>query len=469
MTDWAGRTLGRVTLRQMIGRGGMAEIYLGQHLTLNRSVAVKVLYGHLVTDPASLKRFHEEARAVASLRHPHIVQVYDFDVIEGRPFIVMEYIEGVSLAEVMQRAHQLRTRLSFADILRMLTQVASALDYAHDKGIIHRDVKPSNVMLRGARSTFAAAASLPPDAHSVLTDFGVARVTNATSHTASGTLLGTPAYMSPEQIRGQAIDARTDVYSLACMAYELVAGRLPFDPQDDSVASILFKQAYEPPPPLPAEYAGLQAILDRGLAKEATARYARPGHLADDFSQALQKGEAHLKTARLLPAAPKAAPTAIRGRKKTDRRLAAALAAALLFCGAVGSVAAFPGLMQLLAPTVGSAADETPAHPPDGTVSTSSEAGTLTTEAALLGVSSDTPGPSPAATQTSAPAATTPASGATNTGAPSPTPSRTPTAVPTSTNPPSPTKPPPTSTVAPTATKLTDPIITLIPPLIPLP
>lgn len=458
MSDWAGRNLGRVTLRQMIGRGGMAEIYLGQHLSLNRSVAVKVLYGHLVTDPASLKRFHEEARAVATLRHPHIVQVYDFDVVEGRPFIVMEYIEGVSLAEVMQRAHTLRTRLSFADILRLLGQVASALDYAHEKGIIHRDVKPSNVMLRGTRSALVGGASLPPDIHSVLTDFGVARVANATSHTASGALLGTPAYMSPEQIRGQPIDARTDVYSLACMVYELVTGRLPFDPEDDSVASILFKQAYEPPPPLPAEYAGLQPILDRGLAKEATSRYERPGQLAADFSRALNQGEAHLRTARLLPPSPQPARAVVRKRTKMDRRFLALLAGALLFCGAVGSVAAIRFLPAAITGAGGTTLTEAAGTSLGMADATATAENTLDPEVVVFGSTSATPPSGPVATQTSgAPAATTSAPAATATRTPSRTPTRTPTTTATKAMTPTATKPP-------TATpSIIDPIVTLLP------
>ncbi|MGH2606945.1 MAG: protein kinase domain-containing protein, partial [Anaerolineales bacterium] len=435
---------------------------LGQHLSLNRSVAVKLLYGHLVTDPGSLKRFREEARAVAALRHPHIVQVHDFDVVDGRPFIVMEYIEGVSLAEVMQQAHQRRTRLSFADVLRLLGQVASALDYAHDKGIIHRDVKPSNVMLRGTRSALLAGASLPPDTHSVLTDFGVARVANATSHTASGTLLGTPAYMSPEQIRGLPLDARTDVYSLACLVYELVTGRLPFDPEDDSVASILFKQAYEPPPPLPPEYAGLQAILDRGLAKEAESRYERPGQLAEDLSRALNKGEAHLKTARLLPPTSKPARTVARARRKADRRIWAVLAAALLFCGAVGSIVAISRLLPLGTGAPGDAATETTGISMVMTDSTAGATGTQLTEASVLASSSGTPASQPAATQTGgAPASTTQAPAASSTAMPSPT--RTPTPSPTKTAVPTATKPPTATAPPPTATSIIDPIVTLLP------
>ena len=471
MSDWAGRNLGRVTLRQMIGRGGMAEIYLGQHLSLNRSVAVKLLYGHLVTDPANLKRFHEEARAVATLRHPHIVQVYDFDVVEGRPFIVMEYIEGVSLAEVMQRAHTLRTRLSFADILRLLGQVASALDYAHEKGIIHRDVKPSNVMLRGTRSALVGGASLPPDIHSVLTDFGVARVSNATSHTASGALLGTPAYMSPEQIRGQPIDARTDVYSLACMVYELVTGRLPFDPEDDSVASILFKQAYEPPPPLPAEYAGLQPILDRGLAKEAMSRYERPGQLATDLSRALNQGEAHLRTARLLPPSPKPARAAVRKRAKTDRRLLALLAAGLLFCGAVGSVAAIRFLPAAITGAGGATVTEAAGTSLGTSDSTATAENAVAPEAGVFASSSATPPSGPVPTQTSgAPAATTSAPAATATrtppstatNPPPPTATRTPTVAPSNTTAPTPTSPPPTPTRTPAPAPIDIPTICVL-------
>lgn len=287
MSDpWVGRTLSKVRLERRIGRGGMAEVYLGLHTTLNRPVAVKLLLTHLTTDDALFKRFVTEAQAVAAMRHPNIVQVFDFDVIDGRPYIVMELLEGLTLDEYLRRLHKLGHTLPIPTVARLMKSLASALDYAHARGIVHRDVKPANVILRAGSSGVRPDMPLPPDVEPVLTDFGVAHIADASTRTATGTVLGTPAYMSPEQIRGESVDARTDIYSLGIMLYEMLSGELPFVSDSDTPASLLYKQVHEMPPPLPNTTQPVQRVVARALNKDRTARYQRAGDMARELGAA---------------------------------------------------------------------------------------------------------------------------------------------------------------------------------------
>jgi serine/threonine protein kinase len=287
VTDWIGRTLSKVTIQRLLGSGGMAEVYLGLHTTLNRPVAVKILYGHLLEDDTSMARFRSEAQSVAAMRHPNIVQVYDFDVADDQPYIVMELLEGPSLADYIGVLHRTGQRLPPETIARLITAVAAALDYAHSRGVIHRDVKPSNVLLRREGGLVEPRVPLPDDVQPVLTDFGVARMANATIRTASGSIVGTPAYMSPEQITSAGIDARSDIYSLGVMLYEMLSGRLPFGNDTESVASVLIKHITESPAPLAEETPAVQAVVSRALAKDPHDRYQSAGELALDLRRAL--------------------------------------------------------------------------------------------------------------------------------------------------------------------------------------
>ena len=289
MTEqWIGRTLSKVRLQERLGRGGMAEVYLGMHTTLNRPVAVKILLGHLSEDPDLRRRFLAEAQSVAALRHPNIVQVFDFDVVDSRPYIVMELLQGMSLAEYLRGLHQLGTSLPLETVSHLMDSLAAALDYAHDRGIVHRDVKPANVILRQSTAPLKAGLPLPADVEPVLTDFGIARITGSTTQTMSGTILGTPAYMSPEQVRGEAADARSDNYALGIMLYEMLAGELPFDPETDTTASVLYKQVHQTPPPLANTTGAVQLVVGRALDKDRNRRYQRAGEMADDFRVALR-------------------------------------------------------------------------------------------------------------------------------------------------------------------------------------
>lgn len=284
--EWIGRTLSKVELQERIGGGGMAEVYRGVHTTLNRSVAVKILHGHLARESDIRRRTHDEAQAVASLRHPNIVQVYDFDVIEGRPYIVMELLEGMSLFGYLRGLHKTGLTLPLDRVTHLAYGIAGALDYAHERGVIHRDVKPANVMLRQGATPIQEGFPLPKDVVPILTDFGVARWTQASTQTATGTILGTPSYMSPEQVQGGRVDSRSDIYSMGILLYELLSGALPFDPDKDTPATILYKQVHVQPPQLPNAAPELQEIIQKALAKKPEDRFQKAGELAAALGEA---------------------------------------------------------------------------------------------------------------------------------------------------------------------------------------
>ena len=200
-------------LEERIGAGGVGEVWRARHVRLDKPVAIKLILPHLCQDENIYNRFVQEAIATANSEHPNIVSVYDFFSNNDDAFLVMSYIEGGSLQDRLKRG-----RLSLSEALRIARDILGALDFAHQRGIVHRDVKPSNILL-----------SL--DSHAYLVDFGIALILGKTRITRFGANIGTPDYMSPEQIRGGQLDHRTDVYSFGCVLYEMLTGRSPFRDQ----------------------------------------------------------------------------------------------------------------------------------------------------------------------------------------------------------------------------------------------
>lgn len=286
------RTLGKYEVIDRIGRGGMAEVYRGYHAALDRYVAIKLLHPFLADDPEFKERFEREARNVARLKHPNIVQVYDFEYdAEGESYyMVMEYINGPTLKDRLFDLSLSGDRLPLGEALRIVKAAAQALAYAHERGMIHRDVKPANLML-------------DDDGRVVLTDFGIAKILTGAHVTSSGGMVGTPAYMSPEQGLGEAGDERSDIYSLGVILYQLVTGRLPYDAA--TPLAIILKHVNEPlprpseiVPDIPPE---LEAVICKALAKAPEARY----QTAQEFAEALET----LETSALSLEAPAGAVT----------------------------------------------------------------------------------------------------------------------------------------------------------------
>jgi serine/threonine protein kinase len=271
-TDLVGRDIGPYQVLEKIGQGGMATVYRGFHAELDRQVAIKVLAGALPTTPELVQRFQREARTIAALRHPHIVQVYDFGPLGDTYYLAMEYVEGSDLAAEMRRRREAEQPFSREEILHLLGQVAEALDYAHGQGVIHRDVKPGNVLLTAAPQ--AGSLGQP-----ILTDFGLAtlRRTRATLITTIGqNVLGTPEYTAPEQaLDAQAANPQSDIYSLGCILYELVTGHLPFE--GDSALSIALMVISSDPMPPRAHVPNLPVAVERvilcALDKEPKRRF----------------------------------------------------------------------------------------------------------------------------------------------------------------------------------------------------
>jgi serine/threonine protein kinase len=286
MPEWIGKTVGKVRIEKLLARGGMAEVYLGTHITLARLVAVKVLHSYVEEEPFLLERFQREARVVAALRHPNILQIFDFDTIDGHPYIVMEYLKGPTLATYLRYLHQLKKRSPQAQVARLLNGLAAALDYAHGHGVVHRDIKPSNIMLQhNKKEEIPLDKTLPNDVEAVLTDFGLVRVMGTGTYTTSGILSGTPAYMSPEQARGTEIDHRTDIYSLGVVLYEMLAGVVPF--KADNTLTVLHMQIHAKPLPVPGLLPQVQAVLERALQKDPSDRYQTSRELAMDYSRSI--------------------------------------------------------------------------------------------------------------------------------------------------------------------------------------
>ena len=266
---------GTYTIERELGRGGMGVVYLAREIRLDRLVAIKVLPPHLAGDATVRERFLREARTAAQLSHPNIVPIYRAEEVGGFAYFAMAFIEGENLAERVRD----RGPLPAADVVRWLRESAWALAYAHARGVVHRDIKAANIMLeRGS-------------GRAVVTDFGIARDTNAASLTQAGEVVGTVHYMSPEQANGNPLDGRSDLYSLGVAGYQALSGRLPFE--GDNPAAILLAVATREAPSLasvaPQVPRPLVEVIDRCLRKQADDRYATGEALAEALGQALER------------------------------------------------------------------------------------------------------------------------------------------------------------------------------------
>jgi serine/threonine protein kinase len=278
-----GKNLGKYRVLEPLGRGGMAQVYRAYHPQLDRYLAIKVLRSDLVEETEFLARFQREARSVASLRHPNIVQIYDFDVQDDYYYMVIELLEGDTLKA---RLNSCRTRgetMPLGEAARILLDVLNGLGYAHSEGIIHRDIKPANIMLnrRG---------------QAIITDFGIAQIIGGTQYTLTGALMGTLNYMAPEQGLENRCDARSDLYSLGIVFYEMVTGRPPFDA--DTPLAILMKHLNDPLP-LPRQInpqlpESFERVLLKALAKNPDDRYQSAGEMAKALQDALTEASVTL-------------------------------------------------------------------------------------------------------------------------------------------------------------------------------
>jgi eukaryotic-like serine/threonine-protein kinase len=297
---------GRYEIGDRLGSGGMSSVHMATDLILERTVAVKILAEHLSDDERFVERFRREALAVAKLIHPNIVQVYDTGIDDGRHYIVMEYVQGRSGAQILQR----QGPLDGDTTAEIGAQACAGLDYAHRRGIIHRDVKPGNLMIVGG----------PVGGGEMtvkLTDFGIARAVEQTRITQVGSVVGTAAYLSPEQVRGEEATPATDVYALGVVLYQFLTGRLPYE--GSTLAELAVRQQNESPLP-PSAYndevpEALGAAVLRALEGDPNRRYASASELAGGLQLGLQGEDV------TLPLEEGTGPTRVLGGEAATRRL----------------------------------------------------------------------------------------------------------------------------------------------------
>ncbi len=274
MNNWIGQVLSnRYRIEELIGSGGMSSVYKATDPNLRRVVAIKMIHAHLSDNAEFARRFEEEATVVAQLRHPNIVQVYDFNTDGSTSYMVMEFVPGETLQTRLKRLNAEGRRMDYSEAVRFAIHICEAADYAHKRGMIHRDIKPANVML-------------DVQGQAILMDFGIAKIIGGHRHTATGAVIGTALYMSPEQIRGEQIDPRTDVYSIGVTLFEMVNGRPPYEA--DSAMTLMMKHLNDPIPDLrqlqPDIPDELVAVIEKSLSKARESRFQS----AIEMSMALQ-------------------------------------------------------------------------------------------------------------------------------------------------------------------------------------
>src|SRR4051812_22166074 len=289
MDNLTGRTIGPYELRDRIGTGGMAAVYRGVHRALGQPRAIKILLPAHTADPTLVERFKSEAKLAAGLQHPNIVSIYDVGEDGGLLYFVMDLVPGEPLGRLLDNQQP----LPLDRAVNLLRQLASALDYAHARGVIHRDVKTSNVLIG-------------PDDHLTLFDFGIARGANVGRLTRPGLMVGTPYYLAPEVITGAEGDRRADLYALGVLAYELLTGRLPFVGAD--TMAVLYAQVNTPPPSLrrsnPEITETIERVVFRQLAKRPDDRYPTAHNFVSALSAAARL--ARPAQSQVSPASPPA-------------------------------------------------------------------------------------------------------------------------------------------------------------------
>ncbi len=276
--DLIGKTLGQYTIVSQIGQGGMATVYKATQTSINRTVAVKVLPRALLHDPGFYERFTREVEVIAMLEHPHIVPIYDYGESEGMPYITMRLLAGDSLKKMVRDGWN-----NLSDLVRPISQVAQALDYAHQQGIIHRDLKPGNILM-------------DENGNAYLSDFGIARVID--SKLTGSAIIGTPAYMSPEQANGSPLDSRSDLYAFGIVVYELLTGSEPFFAE--TPVAMLFKHINDPLPPMASFNVdvpeAVEEVVEVATAKDPDERYATATEFAEAFADAVRTGGPRRRT-----------------------------------------------------------------------------------------------------------------------------------------------------------------------------
>ena len=326
VSTYVGTSLGgRYRLDARIGHGGMSTVYRAFDTVLERQVAVKLMHREIAHNPDQLERFRREARAVAQLNHPHIVQVIDAGEDDAMPFIVFEYVEGETLKERIQRYG----RLPIPEALAYAIEVGRALGAAHARGIVHRDVKPQNILV-------------DEEGSGKVTDFGIARTLEQDGLTADGRVLGTTDYVSPEQALGHPVTGQSDIYSLGVVLFEMLTGDVPF--RGDNQVAVAMKHVREELPDLavrrPEASSALAAVLDRATAKDLSVRYATIPELVVDLEDvlAIETARAGQVTGEATQVLRTLSPPA-RSRLPLRLRTSAALVVALVAAGAVALAA----------------------------------------------------------------------------------------------------------------------------------
>ena len=268
-----GEVIDDYRILEEIGGGSAASVYKAVQISLDRIVALKVLHSHLASDSGYLRRFYREAESVANLTHPNIVQIYDIGRKGEIYYLAMEYCSGTTLGQMLTERH----KLDLASVDTIATQIAQTLSYIHEHGFVHRDIKPSNIIVG-------------ENGQVKITDLGIARAVEGTGITVSGIIVGTPEYMSPEQVKGEKVNASTDIYSLGIVIYEMLTGELPF--KAENPVALARQHIYEPPPPMHSLglkiYPGIENVIFKAIAKSLEKRYRSCREFLSDWEEALK-------------------------------------------------------------------------------------------------------------------------------------------------------------------------------------